>query len=73
MVNDAGGPVSLATYMQLPVEQYYCLDPSQIQLLAGNTFVLSVPKITLLGASLQPVITVEVTSEQDAVILQVSC
>jgi hypothetical protein len=70
MVNDVGGPVSLATYMQLPVEQYYILDPSQIQLLSGNTFVLSVPRINLLGASLQPVITVEVTSAQDAVILQ---
>jgi hypothetical protein len=70
MVKDVGGPVSLATYMQLPVEQYYILDPSQIQLLSGNTFVLSVPKINLLGASLQPVITVEVTSAHDAVILQ---
>lgn len=70
MVNDMGGAVSLATYMQLPVEQYYILDPSQIQLLSGNTFVLSVPKINLLGASLQPVITVEVSSEPDAVILQ---
>jgi hypothetical protein len=70
MVHDVGSPVSLATYMQLPVEQYYILDPSQIQLLSGNTFVLSVPKINLLGASLQPVITVEVTSEADAVILQ---
>jgi hypothetical protein len=70
MVNDVGGPVSLATYMQLPVEQYYILDPSQIQLLSGNTFVLSVPKINLLGASLQPVITVEVKSEAAAVILQ---
>jgi hypothetical protein len=70
MVNDVGGPVSLATYMQLPVEQYYILDPSQIQLLSGNTFVLSVPKINLLGTSLQPVITVKVTSEAEAVILQ---
>jgi hypothetical protein len=70
MVNDVGGPVSLATYMQLPVEQYYILDPSQIQLLSGNTFVLSVPKINLLGASLQPVITVEVTTEAGAVVLQ---
>lgn len=62
-VNDAGGPVSLATYMQLPVEQYYILDPNQITLLSGNTFILSVPtKINLLGASLQPVITVEVTT-----------
>jgi hypothetical protein len=70
MVDDAGGPVSLATYMQLPVEQYYILDPSQIALVSGNTFVLSVPKINLLGASLQPVITVEVTSAHDAVVLQ---
>lgn len=70
MVDDAGGSVSLATYMQLPVEQYYILDPSQIALVSGNTFVLSVPKINLLGASLQPVITVEVTSAPDAVVLQ---
>lgn len=70
MVNDVGGPVSLTNYMRLPVEQYYILDPSQIQLLSGNTFVLSVPRINLLGATLQPVITVEVTSEADAVVLQ---
>ena len=29
-VRDAGGDVSLGTYMRLPVEQYYILDPSQV-------------------------------------------
>jgi hypothetical protein len=52
------------------VEQYYILDPKQIQFVSGNRFILSVPRIQLLGASLQPVIEVQVTSEQDAVLLQ---
>lgn len=52
------------------MEQYYILDPKQIQFVSGNRFILSVPRIQLLGASLQPVIEVEVTSEQDAVLLQ---
>lgn len=38
--------------------------------MAGNRFILSVPRIQLLGASLQPVIEVQVTSEDDAVLLQ---
>lgn len=29
-VRDAGGDVSLETYMRLPVEQYYILDPRQV-------------------------------------------
>lgn len=54
----------------LPYLCSYILDPSQIQFLSGNTFVLSVPKINLLTATLQPVIQVQVTSEPDAVVLQ---
>jgi hypothetical protein len=62
--------ISLDAYMRLPVEQYYILDPSQIQFLSGNMFILSVPKINLLTATLQPVIQVQVTSAPDAVVLQ---
>ncbi|WIA38300.1 hypothetical protein OEZ86_001640 [Tetradesmus obliquus] len=65
-----GEDISLDAYMRLPVEQYYILDPKQIQFVAGNRFILSVPRIQLLGASLQPVIEVCVTGEDDAVLLQ---
>eukprot|EP00879_Flechtneria_rotunda_P003255 GHRR01003479.1.p1 GENE.GHRR01003479.1~~GHRR01003479.1.p1 ORF type:complete len:349 (+),score=112.10 GHRR01003479.1:317-1363(+) len=69
-IKDMGGHISLDSYMRLPVEQYYILDPSQIQFLQDNRFVLSVPRINLLGAGLQPIIEVEVRSEQDAIVLQ---
>jgi hypothetical protein len=71
-MNSSGMPedISLDAYMRLPVEQYYILDPSQIQFLSGNMFVLSVPRINLLTATLQPVIQIQVTSASDAVILQ---
>jgi Protein of unknown function (DUF1997) len=61
---------SLDAYMRLPVEQYYILDPSTISFLSGSTFVLRVPRLQLLGASLAPVIQVHVQAEQDAVMLQ---
>jgi hypothetical protein len=70
LLDDAGGDVALATYMRLPVEQYYCLDPSQIKQLSGSTFTLSVPRVSLLGTSLEPVIQVQVTSEPNAVVLR---
>lgn len=41
-VKDAAGAVSLATYMKLPIEQYFVLDPSQITFLSGNRFSLKV-------------------------------
>jgi hypothetical protein len=46
--------------MRLPVEQYYILDPNQITFLAGNRFILAVPRIELFGSWLQPTIEVEV-------------
>eukprot|EP00775_Hariotina_reticulata_P004128 gene4128-4374_t len=69
-IRDMGGDLSIHTYMTLPVEQYYILDPSKVQFLAGNRFILSVPRLQLLGASLQPVIEVQVRSEPDAVVLE---
>eukprot|EP00882_Tetradesmus_deserticola_P020094 GHRQ01021653.1.p1 GENE.GHRQ01021653.1~~GHRQ01021653.1.p1 ORF type:complete len:180 (+),score=65.66 GHRQ01021653.1:250-789(+) len=70
LASSTGEDISLDAYMRLPVEQYYILDPKQIQFVSGNRFILSVPRIQLLGASLQPVIEVEVTSERDAVLLR---
>jgi hypothetical protein len=69
-VRELGGDLSVQTYMTLPVEQYYILDPSKVQFLEGNRFILSVPRLQLLGASLQPVIEVQVRSEPDAVVLE---
>ncbi|KAI8465071.1 MAG: hypothetical protein J3K34DRAFT_461617 [Monoraphidium minutum] len=68
-VADAGGGVSLDAYMRLPVEQYYILDPRQIRFLESSRFQLSVPRISLLGASLEPLIDVEVSGRGDAVLL----
>jgi len=68
-VRDAGGDVSLDAYLRLPVEQYYILDPNQISFLEANRFQLSVPRINLLGVTLEPRIEVAVTTRADAVVL----
>lgn len=69
-VRDAGGALSLQSYMRLPVEQYYILDPSQIRFLESNVFQLAVPPINLLGTSLQPRLRVAVATREDAVVLE---
>lgn len=48
---DFGSDLSLDAYMQLPVEQYYELDPTMIWPLEGNRFALKVPRVnvSLLG------------------------
>lgn len=43
--------------------------PPQIRFLESNRFQLAVPRINLLGASLEPTIEVAVTSKHDAVVL----
>ena len=68
-LNDLQEDVSLDTYMRLPIEQYYILDPNQIQFLQGNRFILSVPRIDLFGSWLEPSIEVEVFTQPDAVTL----
>ena len=44
LLQDYGGEVSLATYMTLPLEQYFVLDPNQIKFIDGNCFLLTVPR-----------------------------
>lgn len=44
-MQDHGSSLSLENYMQLPVEQYYELDPALIVPLHGNKFALMVPRI----------------------------
>ena len=44
-LQDDGGAVSLNSYMQLPVSQYYELDPQMIRPLGGNRFALTVPRV----------------------------
>ncbi len=41
------GAVSLDSYMLLPVEQYFVLDPRQIRHLGANRFLLLVPRINV--------------------------
>ena len=43
-LQDSGGALSLTSYMELPVEQYYELDPQMIRPLGGNRFALTVPR-----------------------------
>ncbi|GBF87308.1 hypothetical protein Rsub_00019 [Raphidocelis subcapitata] len=69
-VRDAGGAVSLASYMLLPPEQYALLDPSQMSFLNGNTFRLAVPAVNILGAQLRPLVDVTVSTTPDAVVLR---
>ncbi|GFR48848.1 hypothetical protein Agub_g10802, partial [Astrephomene gubernaculifera] len=59
----------LQSYMLLPVEQYFVLDPKQIAHLGGNRFVLSVPRINIFNLYLDAVVEVTVTifpGDQDA-------
>ncbi|GLI68056.1 hypothetical protein VaNZ11_012382 [Volvox africanus] len=53
---------SLQSYMLLPVEQYFVLDPTQISHLDGNRFVLTVPRINLFNIWLEAVVEVSVIS-----------
>ncbi|KAJ9529920.1 hypothetical protein QJQ45_022332 [Haematococcus lacustris] len=59
-----GQDVSLGTYMTLPVEQYFVLDPKQIRHLDGNRFVLLVPRISIFNIWLEPEVEVTVTTEK---------
>ena len=51
---DFGGDVSLHRYMTLPIEQYFVLDPSQIQFLGGDRFLLLVPRINVSPHAMLP-------------------
>lgn len=55
------GDVSLTRYMELPVEQYFVLDPKQIQFLGGDRFLLIVPRINILNVWVEPLVEVSVT------------
>ena len=46
-LQDFGSDLSLNTYMQLPVEQYYELDPTMIWPLGGKRFALKVPRVNV--------------------------
>ena len=47
VTQDFGNDLSLAAYMQLPVEQYYELDPAMIRPLGGMRFALQVPRVNV--------------------------
>lgn len=57
---------SLSSYMLLPVEQYFVLDPKQIAHLGGNRFVLTVPRINLFNVWLEAVVEVSVVTSAAA-------
>ncbi|CAG9461628.1 unnamed protein product [Pedinophyceae sp. YPF-701] len=59
-VHDQGGDVSLATYMQLPVEQYFVLEPGMITSLGGNLFRFQVPSLKFFNLRIDPVVEVMV-------------
>lgn len=43
--------MSLSAYMQLPIEQYFVLNPSQITFIGGSRFQLHVPRINVSACS----------------------
>ena len=47
VMQDFGNDLSLEAYMQLPVEQYYELDPAMIRPLGGTRFALQVPRVNV--------------------------
>lgn len=56
-LQDYGGDTSLDAYMQLPVSQYYELDPAMIKPLGGNRFSLLVPRVDVSVAQREPPVT----------------
>lgn len=62
---------TLDEYMNLPVEQYYELDPSMIKPLGGDRFQLAVPRIQLFNVWLEPLVVVQVTQAPGQVIIEV--
>eukprot|EP00195_Chlamydomonas_chlamydogama_P016167 CAMPEP_0202894648 /NCGR_PEP_ID=MMETSP1392-20130828/4006_1 /ASSEMBLY_ACC=CAM_ASM_000868 /TAXON_ID=225041 /ORGANISM="Chlamydomonas chlamydogama, Strain SAG 11-48b" /LENGTH=274 /DNA_ID=CAMNT_0049579399 /DNA_START=174 /DNA_END=998 /DNA_ORIENTATION=+ len=64
-VQDFGGDVSLSTYMMLPVEQYFVLDPNQIRFLQGTRFLLKVPRVEILNVWLEPEVEINVVSQAE--------
>ncbi|KAL3139843.1 hypothetical protein ABBQ38_004141 [Trebouxia sp. C0009 RCD-2024] len=71
-VQDFGSDLSLDAYMQLPVEQYYELDPTMIWPLEGNRFALKVPRVNLFNVWVEPLVevTVHLSDQRDAVVIQ---
>jgi len=59
--------VSLSTYMQLPVEQYFVLDADSIKPIADERFSLQVPQITLFDLGVAPLVEVKVTTRENGV------
>jgi hypothetical protein len=49
--------------MRLPVEQYNELDPTMIQSLGGSSFLLKVPRVSLLNVWVEPEVVVDVRQE----------
>lgn len=62
--------MSLNTYMTLPLEQYFVLDPSQITFLGGSRFRLKVPRINILNVWVEPLVEVTVRNEPGKVVLE---
>ncbi|DBA67138.1 TPA: hypothetical protein ACH3X2_001461 [Trebouxia sp. C0005] len=71
-VQDFGNDLSLEAYMQLPVEQYYELDPAMIRPLGGKRFALQVPRVNLFNVWVEPLVEVVVhlSNDRDAVIIE---
>ena len=62
--------MSLSSYMTLPVEQYFVLDPSMIKPLGGNKFKLQVPPINVFNITLRAVAEIRVTTTSNSVYLE---
>lgn len=75
-VQDFGSDLSIETYMQLPVEQYYELDPAMIRPLGSNRFALQVPRVHLFNVWVEPLVEVQVqqaADKQSVVIEALNC
>lgn len=46
-LQDRHGDIGLDTYMRLPVQHYYELDPGLIKPLGGRAFALKVPRVSV--------------------------
>ena len=69
-VTDYNGDVSLTAYMQLPLEQYFVLDPNQIKFIEANRFLLTVPRQTFFSLWLEPEVEISVVNLGQKIVLQ---
>lgn len=62
---DVGEQEALQSYLQLPIEQYFIIDPNQITQVGPNDFVFSLPKLHFFNVWVAPEVSMAVDVRKD--------